>query len=72
MAELRANGVGVPIHFSVGDDGLATIIALRFSIRFGFRDTFVWIECEVYDPLTFALSHIMPEVSKLSNDGTTI
>ena len=39
MAEIRSNGMGVPIFFPVGEDGLATITALHISIRFGLQDT---------------------------------
>ena len=35
MAEIRSNGLGVPILFPVGEDGLATVTALHISIRFG-------------------------------------
>ena len=72
MAEIRSNGLGVPILFPVGEDGLATVSALHISIRFGLQDTSLWVECEDYDPHTSALSHTMPEVSKHSEDGTII
>ena len=39
MAEIRSNGLGVPILFLVGEDGLATVTALHISIRFGLQDT---------------------------------
>ena len=35
MAEIRSNGLGVPILFPVGEDGLAIVTALHFSIGFG-------------------------------------
>ena len=72
MAEIRSNGLGVPILFPVGENGLVTIIALHISIRFGLQDTSLWVECEVYDPHTSALSHTVPEASKHSEDGTII
>ena len=72
MAEIRSNGLGVPILFPVGEDGLATVTALHISIRFGLQDTSLWVEREVYDPHTFALLHTLPEVSKHSNDGSII
>ena len=49
MAEIRSNGLGVPILFPVGEDGLATVTALHISIRFGLQDTSLWVEREVYD-----------------------
>ena len=38
MAEICSNGMGVPILFPVGEDGLATITSLHISIRFGLQD----------------------------------
>ena len=35
MAEIHSNGLGVPILFSVGEDGLTTITTLHISIEFG-------------------------------------
>ena len=35
MAEIHSNGLGVPILFPVGEDGLTTVNALHISIRFG-------------------------------------
>ena len=35
MAEICSNGLGVLIFFPVGEDGLATVIALHISMRFG-------------------------------------
>ena len=72
MAEIRSNGFRVSILFPVGEDGLAIIIALHISIRFGLQDTSLWVEHEVYDPHTSALSHTMHEASKHSEDGTII
>ena len=72
MAEIRSIGLGVPILFHVGEDGLATVTALHISIRFGLQDTSLWVEREVYDPHTSALSHTVPEVSKHSDDGSII
>ena len=72
MAEICSNGLGVSILFPVGEDGVATVMALHISIRFGLQNTSVWVERQVYNPLIFALSHTMPEASKHSNDGTII
>ena len=54
MAELRANGLGVPLLFPVDAQGFATISSLRLNIRFELQDTSVWIESEVHD-LSFCL-----------------
>ena len=72
MAKICSDGLGVPILFSVGEDGLATVTALHISIRFGLQDTSFWVECEVYDLHTSVLSHTVPKVSKHSEDGTII
>ena len=72
LPEIRSNGLGVPILFLVGEDGLATVMALHISIRFCLQETSIWIEREVYDPLTLALSHIISEASKHSNDSSII
>ena len=72
MAEIRSNGLGVPILFLVGEDGLATVTALHISIRFGLQDTSLWVEREVYDPHTSTLSYTVPEVSKHFEDGSII
>ena len=72
MAKICSNGLGVPILFPVGKDGLTTIMALHISIRFGLQDTSVWVEREVYDRLTLTFLHTMPKASKLFNDGTVI
>ena len=72
MAEICSNGLGVPILFLVGEDGLAIVTALHISIRFGLQDTSLSVESEVNDPHTSALSHTMPEVSKHSEDGSII
>ena len=72
MAEIHSNGLGVSILFPICEDGLATVIALHISIRFGLQVTSLWVECEFYDPHTSALSYTMPEVSKHSEYGTNI
>ena len=72
VAKIRSNGLEVPILFPICEDGLAIITAFHINIKFGLQDISVWVEREVYDLLTLALSHTMPEASKHSNDGTII
>ena len=72
MAEICSNDLGVPILFLVGEDGLANVTALHISIRFCLQNNSLSVECEVYDPYTFALSHTVREPSKYSEDGTII
>ena len=72
LTEIRSNGLGVPILFPIGEDGLATVTAFHISIRFCLQETSMWIEREVYNPLTLALSYTTPESAKHSNDGSII
>ena len=72
MAELWLNRLGIPILFLVDVDGLATISLVRLDIRFGLLDTSLWVEREIFDPLTLLLSHILLEVFKFSNDGSSV
>ena len=69
MAELRANGLGVPLLFLVDAQGFATILSLRLSFRFELQDTSVWIEHEVYDLVNLLVTHIIPEVPSIADDG---
>ena len=72
MIELRANGLGVPLLFPVDAQGFATISSLRLSIRFELQNTFVWIKSEVCDPVTLLVTHTIPEVPSISDDGLPI
>ena len=72
MAELRANGLGVPLLFPVDAQGFAIISSLRPNIRFELQDTSVWIEREVCNPVTLLFTHTILEVSSISEDGLTV
>jgi hypothetical protein len=61
MAELRANGFGVPILFPIDTSGFARVSSLQLSIRFSLFDSSVWVEREIHDPLTSLLSSTMRE-----------
>ena len=69
MAELHANGFGIPLLFPIDAQGFATISSLRLSIRFELQDTSVWIELEVHDPVTLLVIHTIPEVPSTADDG---
>ena len=56
MAELCANGFVVPILFPIDVDGFARVSSLHLCIRFSLHDASIWVECEIFDPLTFFLS----------------
>ena len=69
MVELRANGLGVPLLLPIDAQGYATISSLRLSIRFELQDFSIWIEREVYDPVTLLVRHTIPEVPSIADDG---
>jgi hypothetical protein len=46
---VHADGEGVPISFSLGNDGLVRVTSLRLSLRFGFSEDFMFLDEEVYD-----------------------
>ena len=72
MVEFCANGLGIPILISVDGEGFANVLSLCLSIRFGLQDSFVWVEHKVFDPITLVVSHTLPEVFSMSDDGLTI
>ena len=40
---------GIPISFSLGNDGVAHVTSLRLSLRFQMSEDFKFIDEEVYD-----------------------
>ena len=67
MVEVRANGTDIPICFPVDAAGFANISSLHLSIRFNFVQSSLWVECEVFNPMTSMLTHTMPESSICSD-----
>ena len=49
LAIIYLNGVGVPISFPLGSDGVAHVTSLRLSLRFQLSEDFMFIDEEVYD-----------------------
>ena len=49
LALIYLDGVGVPISFPLGSDGVAHVTALRLSLRFQMSEDFMFIDEEVYD-----------------------
>jgi hypothetical protein len=49
FAVICADGVGVPISFPLGNDGLGLVTSLRLSLRFLLSEEFMYIDEEVYD-----------------------
>jgi hypothetical protein len=72
MAELRANGFGVPILFPIDTNGFAHVSSLHLSIRFSLLDASIWVEREIYDPLTSLLSSTMRENPILADSGSSV
>ena len=56
MAELRANGFGVPIIFSIDANRFAHVSSLHLCIRFSLHDASIRVEREIYDPLPLCCS----------------
>ena len=57
MAELCANGLGMSILIPLDVESFASVSSLCLSIRFGLQDASIWVEHEVYDPITLVISH---------------
>jgi hypothetical protein len=71
-AELRANGLGVPILFPIESKGFAHVFSVHLCIRFSLQEGSIWVECEIYDPMTFLLSLTMRENSILFDNGSFV
>ena len=61
MAELRANSFGVPILFPIYAYGFAHVSSLHPNIMFCLHDASIWVERDIYDPITFLLTSTMRE-----------
>ena len=59
LAVLYLDGVGVPISFPLGSDGVAHVTSLRLSLRFQLSEDFMFIDQEVYDANSGDLTHII-------------
>jgi hypothetical protein len=57
LAVIYPNGVGVPISFPLGSDGVAHVTSLRLSLRFQMSEDFMFIDEEVYDAQSGDLIH---------------
>ena len=65
MAELRAQGLGVPILFPIGLAGFASVSASQLSIRFGLQESSIFVEREIIDPATSLLLMTLQEISSV-------
>ena len=57
LAVIYLDGVGVPISFPLGSDGVAHVTSLRLSLRFQLSEDFMFIDEEVYDANSRDLIH---------------
>jgi hypothetical protein len=46
---IHADGQGVPLSFSLRNDGLVHVTSLKLSLRFGLSEDFMFLDEEVYD-----------------------
>ena len=57
LAVIYLDGVGVPISFPLGSDGVAHVTSLRLSLRFQSSEDFMFIDQEVYDANSGDVTH---------------
>jgi hypothetical protein len=72
MAELRSNGIGVPILFPIDAAGIAVVSCLHLSIRFSLKDSTIWVEREIFHPDNGLLVHTFHETSKVTDNGNVV
>jgi hypothetical protein len=72
MAELRSNGIGVPILFPIDPTGIIVVSCLHLSIRFSLQAGTIWVEREIFHPDTGLLVHTFHETSKVTDNGNVV
>ena len=72
MAELRSNGIGVPILFLIDEHGIVVVFDLHLSIRFSLQVSTIWVEREIFHPDTGLLVHTFHETSKITDSGNVV
>ncbi len=68
FAEIRLNGIGVPILFPVDAQGIAVVSELHLCLRFSLQPDTVWLDREIFDD-TGLLVHSFHVPSKLTDNG---
>jgi hypothetical protein len=63
LAVIYLDGVGVPISFLLGSDGVAHVTSLRLSLRFQMSEEIMFIDEEVYDAESGDLIHTIGQSS---------
>ena len=69
LAVIYLDGVGVPISFPLGIDGVALVTSLKLSLRFQMNEDFMFIDEEVYDAKSRELIHTIGQ-SPVCDGGT--
>ena len=72
MAELRSHGIGVPLFFPIDAQGIAVVSELHLSIRFSFKPNTIWVEREIFHPVTGLLVYTFHETSKVTDNGIVV
>ena len=72
MAELRANGFGVPNLFPIDANGFAHVYSFHLSIKLCLHDGSIWVERKIVDPLTSMLSLTVHENSMFADNGPSV
>ena len=62
--------VGIYTHFPVDESGFATISAFELSMRFSLQECSLFLDREIFDPITSLVSARLRESCKVSTDGT--
>ena len=72
MAELRSNGIGVPILFPIDAHGIDVVSDLHLSIRLSLKANTIWVEREISNLDTGLVVQTLHESSKLIDNGNVI
>ena len=71
MVTISVEGDDVLIMFPVEDDGYADVSACRLALRFHMIPESIYIDQNIYDPESSALSHTMGQTPTPSSSGRT-
>ena len=69
LAVIYLDGVGVPISFPLGSDGVAHVTSLRLSLRFQLSEDFMFIDEDVYDANSGDLTHTIGQSPVCDGDS---
>jgi hypothetical protein len=69
FATIRADCDGVPISFPLGNDGLASVSAIRLGLRFQLNITSLHIDEEVFDSVSSDVTHTIGQIPVCNGDS---